>query len=111
MFTDPNHLKISDPGKVEGNVVFEYLDAFHLDSQEVSDLKAHYRKGGLGDSTIKNILNTTLQTMLEPIREKRNSFKHGEVMDIIISGTAGAKKVTEKTLEEVRSAIGLRYFD
>lgn len=111
MFTDPTHLKISDPGKVEGNVVFEYLDAFHLNSQEVSDLKVHYRKGGLGDSTIKNILNTTLQTMLEPIREKRNSFKHGEVMDIIISGTAAAKKVTEKTLEEVRSAIGLRYFD
>ena len=111
MFTDPTHLKISDPGKVEGNVVFDYLDAFHSDSQEVTDLKDHYRKGGLGDSTIKNILNTTLQTMLEPIREKRTSFKRGEVMDIIISGTTAAKKVAEQTLEEVRSAIGLRYFE
>ena len=64
MFTDPTHLKISDPGKVEGNVVFDYLDAFHSDPQEVATLKAHYRKGGLGDSTIKNLLNTCLQTML-----------------------------------------------
>lgn len=111
MFTDPAHLKISDPGKVEGNVVFEYLSAFHPDPEEVNALKAQYRKGGLGDSTIKNLLNTSLQAMLEPIREKRNSFKRGEVMDIIISGTAAAKKVAEKTLEEVRSAIGLRYFD
>ncbi|MCE3046387.1 tryptophan--tRNA ligase [Legionella sp. 16cNR16C] len=111
MFTDPAHLKISDPGKVEGNVVFEYLNAFHPDPEEVNELKAQYRKGGLGDSTIKNLLNTSLQAMLEPIREKRNSFKRGEVMDIIISGTAAAKKVAEDTLEEVRSAIGLRYFD
>lgn len=111
MFTDPNHLKISDPGRVEGNVVFDYLDAFHLDPEEVTSLKAHYRNGGLGDSTIKNLLNTTLQTMLEPIREKRNGFKRSEVMDILISGTASAKKVAGKTLEEVRDAIGLRYFD
>lgn len=111
MFTDPTHLKISDPGKVEGNVVFDYLDAFHLDSQEVTDLKAHYKKGGLGDSTIKKILNDTLQTLLEPIREKRNSFKREEVMDIISSGIAAAKKVAGTTLEEVRNAIGLRYFD
>lgn len=111
MFTDPTHLKISDPGRVEGNVVFDYLDAFHSDPEEVTSLKAQYRKGGLGDSTIKNLLNTTLQTMLEPIKEKRNNFKRGEVMDILISGTATAKKMAEKTLEEVRDAIGLRYFD
>ena len=110
MFTDPTHLKISDPGKVEGNVVFAYLDAFHSDLEEVASLKAQYKKGGLGDSAIKNLLNTTLQMMLEPIREKRNSFKHGDVMDILISGTAAARKVAGKTLEEVRSAIGLRYF-
>ena len=97
MFTDPNHLKITDPGRVEGNVVFDYLDAFHSDPEEVTSLKTHYRKGGLGDSTIKNLLNTTLQTMLEPIREKRNSFKRSEVMDILISGTASAKKVAGKT--------------
>lgn len=110
MFTDPNHLKISDPGQVEGNVVFAYLDAFHPDSQEVAALKAHYQKGGLGDSTIKALLNTTLQTLLEPIREKRNRFNKEEVMDMLITGTAAARKVAQQTLEEVRHAIGLNYF-
>ncbi|KTC97761.1 tryptophan--tRNA ligase [Legionella erythra] len=110
MFTDPNHLKISDPGQVEGNVVFAYLDAFHPDTEEVAALKAHYQKGGLGDSTIKALLNTTLQTLLEPIREKRNRFNKEEVMDMLITGTAVARKVAQQTLEEVRHAIGLNYF-
>lgn len=111
MFTDPAHLKVSDPGKVEGNVVFAYLDAFHPDLEEVASLKDHYRKGGLGDSVIKSFLNNTLQTMLEPIRDKRNGIKREELMDILTTGTAAARKVAKSTLEEVRDAIGLRYFD
>lgn len=110
MFTDPNHLKISDPGQVEGNVVFAYLDAFHPDTEEVAALKAHYQRGGLGDSTIKTLLNTTLQALLEPIREKRSRFNKNEVMDMLITGTAAARKVAQQTLEEVRNAIGLNYF-
>ncbi|KTD45540.1 tryptophanyl tRNA synthetase [Legionella rubrilucens] len=110
MFTDPNHLKISDPGQVEGNVVFAYLDAFHPDTEEVAALKAHYQRGGLGDSTIKTRLNTTLQTLLEPIRERRSRFNKSEVMDMLITGTAAARKVAQQTLEEVRNAIGLNYF-
>lgn len=110
MFTDPEHLRISDPGKVEGNVVFAYLDAFHPDQEEVESLKVHYKKGGLGDSTIKNLLNASLQTMLEPIRERRNQIKQGDVMDILITGTMAARKVAGQTLDEVRQAIGLRYF-
>ncbi|MDX1838557.1 tryptophan--tRNA ligase [Legionella taurinensis] len=110
MFTDPNHLKISDPGQVEGNVVFAYLDAFHPDTEEVAALKAHYQKGGLGDSTIKTLLNTTLQTLLEPIRERRSRFNKNEVMDMLITGTAAARQVAQQTMEEVRNAIGLNYF-
>lgn len=110
MFTDPNHLKISDPGQVEGNVVFSYLDAFHPDQEEVSALKAHYRKGGLGDSSIKNLLNTSLQTMLEPIRDKRNRFQQSEIMDMLMTGTIAARKAAGQTLEDVRAAIGLNYF-
>ncbi|QRN04626.1 tryptophan--tRNA ligase [Legionella sp. MW5194] len=110
MFTDPNHLKISDPGQVEGNVVFAYLDAFHPDAEEVSALKAHYQRGGLGDATIKSLLNTTLQTLLEPIRERRSRFNKSEVMDMLITGTAAARKVAQQTMEEVRHALGLNYF-
>lgn len=91
--------------------MFAYLDAFHPDLEEVASLKDHYRKGGLGDSVIKSFLNNTLQTMLEPIRDKRNGIKREELMDILTTGTAAARKVAKSTLEEVRDAIGLRYFD
>ncbi|KTD63915.1 tryptophan--tRNA ligase [Legionella spiritensis] len=111
MFTDPCHLKVTDPGKVEGNVVFAYLDAFHPDQEEVASLKDHYRKGGLGDATTKKLLNNTLQTMLEPVRDRRNSFRRDEVMDILVTGTMAARKTAAKTLEEVREAIGLSYFN
>jgi tryptophanyl-tRNA synthetase len=110
MYTDPDHLKVSDPGKIEGNVVFAYLDAFHEDKEEVASLKQHYQKGGLGDVTIKNILNTTLQTLLGPIRERRAGLEREQIMDILSTGTAATRKVATVTIEEVREAIGIKYF-
>ncbi len=110
MFTDPDHLKVSDPGKIEGNVVFAYLDAFHPDAAEVKSLKDHYSQGGLGDVTIKNILNETLQQLLGPMREKRESISHQEVLDMLREGTKKARLVAQATLQEVRSAIGICYW-
>lgn len=110
MFTDPDHLKVSDPGKVEGNVVFAYLDAFDNNQEKVQELKDHYRRGGLGDMTIKNYLNDVLQNFLAPIREKRESLNDDTVMEILKEGTANARKVAQSTLDEVRNAIGISYF-
>lgn len=110
MYTDENHIKVSDPGQVEGNVVFAYLDAFHTDNQEVEALKAHYMRGGLGDTTIKNILNSTLQTVLEPMREKRSQIKDNTILEILNQGTLSARKVAIATMEQVREAIGIDYF-
>jgi len=110
MYTDPNHVKVSDPGQVEGNVVFEYLDAFHANKEEVEDLKERYRKGGLGDTTIKGLLNTTLQALLEPIRARRQALCEDEVREILWQGTQRARLVAQKTLSEVRTAIGIDYF-
>ena len=109
MFTDPEHLRISDPGKIEGNVVFAYLDAFHMDKEEVSSLKAHYQKGGLGDTVIKSILNETLQKFLLPIREKRLSLDLRQVKELLLAGTGKVRKIAQNTLQEVREAIGIRY--
>jgi tryptophanyl-tRNA synthetase len=110
MYTDPDHIKISDPGKVEGNVVFAYLDAFHDDKDELESLKVHYQRGGLGDTTIKEILNNTLQSLLEPIREKRNSLSDEFVRGVLINGTEKAKESAKKTMFEVRSAMGISFF-
>lgn len=110
MFTDPDHLRVSDPGKIEGNVVFSYLDAFHADKQEIEDLKAHYQRGGLGDTTIKTLLNDRLQTLLEPIREKRFSLNQKDVTDILHEGTKKAQTVAASTMALVRERIGLNYF-
>ena len=109
MFTDPGHLKVSDPGKVEGNVVFAYLDAFYDDKEELENLKAHYKRGGLGDSKLKSLLNDTLQAMLLPIREKRESIKDDDVMGILMDGSYEARKIAKNTLDDVKSAIGLVY--
>lgn len=110
MFTDPAHLKISDPGQVEGNVVFTYLDIFHPDKEEVESLKAHYRRGGLGDMTIKNILNNSIQDLLKDIREKRETIKQKDVQEILYHGSAKASQRAKLTMEEVREAIGVKYF-
>lgn len=110
MYTDPSHTKASDPGRVEGNVVFAYLDAFHSDQEAVADLKAHYRRGGLGDVVLKNILNDGLQLLLAPIREKRNSLDAKMVKEILHQGSAKAAQLAKATIEMVREAIGIQSF-
>lgn len=110
MYTDPDHLKISDPGKTEGNVVFEYLDAFHPDKNENRSLKSQYLKGGLGDTVLKSLLNDILQSLLQPIRAKRESIKKEYLLDICIEGTKKAQKIANSTLTEVKNAIGIDFF-
>ncbi|CAH2560008.1 tryptophan--tRNA ligase [Cardinium endosymbiont of Oedothorax gibbosus] len=110
MYTDPNHAKASNPGRVEGNVVFTYLDAFHSDEESVADLKADYRRGGLGDVVIKNILNDSLQLLLAPIREKRNNLDAKIVKEILHQGTAKAAQLAKVTIAMVREAIGIQSF-
>lgn len=110
MYTDPNHLRVSDPGKVEGNVVFAYLDAFHADQDEVRSLKQAYRKGGLGDMVLKKLLNETLQNLLAPIREKRASIKPDSIKEILFEGTKTAREAAKKTLDSVREVVGFQYF-
>ncbi len=112
MYTDPGHLRVSDPGKVEGNVVFTYLDAFEENTALVDELKAHYRRGGLGDRALKQILETRLQEMLAPIRERRHQLAQApaQLIDIVREGTAVARQVAANTLAEVHQALGLNYF-
>lgn len=110
MYTDPDHIKISDPGKVEGNVVFAYLDAFHLDKEEVTSLKAHYKKGGLGDSSLKSLLTQTLENFLEPIRQKRAEITMNDIKNMLLEGTNNAQKVAHDTLDEVKDAMGINYW-
>lgn len=109
MYTDPNHVRASDPGTVEGNVVFTYLDAFDPDEQGVADLKAHYRRGGLGDMAVKARLEALLQDLLAPIRERRAALARDPdyVLDVLRDGTRTARAITQATLEEVREGLGL----
>ena len=109
MYTDPNHIRVSDPGKTEGNVVFAYLDAFDPDKDEVESLKAQYRKGGLGDMTLKRRLDEILQTLLKPVREKRAAVTDKEALEIAIEGTKKMKTRAKETMEAVRSAVGIVY--
>jgi len=113
MFTDPDHLRVSDPGRVEGNVVFTYLDAFDDDAEEIEALKAHYRRGGLGDMVLKQRLEARLQALLAPIRERRADFarRPDDVMDILRDGSRRAAAVTDETLETVKRALGMFSFD
>jgi tryptophanyl-tRNA synthetase len=111
MYTDPNHLKVTDPGQVEGNVVFTYLDIFDPNKAEVEELKAHYKKGGLGDVAIKKRLVAVLQDTIRPIREKREEIaKNQDVIAILEEGTKKARLVAQKTLEEVKNALKINYF-
>ena len=109
MFTDPNHIKASDPGSVEGNVVFTYLDAFDEDHIAVEDLKARYIHGGLGDSIVKKRLDDVLQALLAPIRDRRRALARdpGYVLQVVKRGTARAREITDATLRDVRAALGL----
>ena len=109
MFTDPNHLRVEDPGQVEGNVVFTYLDAFDEDRTALEELKAQYRRGGLGDSKIKRRLEDLLQSLIGPIRERRAQLAQDPayVLDAIRSGTEKARSRTEATKREVVEGLGL----
>jgi tryptophanyl-tRNA synthetase len=109
MFTDPDHLRVEDPGKVEGNVVFTYLDAFDEDRDTVEALKARYRRGGLGDMVVKRRLEEILQALIAPIRERRAELAAdpGPVLDAIRAGTERGRAVTERTKAEVAEALGL----
>jgi len=107
MYTDPNHLKVSDPGSIEGNVVFTYLDAFHTDKEAVASLKKDYQRGGLGDVTIKNILNDTLQHWLAPMRAQRETLQEKMVWEILHEGTQSARKLAQKTMQHVREVVGV----
>ena len=113
MYTDPNHIHVEDPGQVEGNTVFTYLDVFAPDKDKVAELKEQYQKGGLGDVKIKRYLNKVLEEELGPIRERREKFAQDPdaVYEMLLEGSKKANEVANQTLQEVREAIGLNYFD
>lgn len=121
MFTDPTHLRVEDPGHTEGNAVFTYLDAFCEDKHfeaflpayaNLDELKAHYRRGGLGDGTVKKFLNEIMQNELGPIRERRDEFAKdlGEIFNMLQIGSEKAREVASNTLDEVKTAMGINYF-
>ncbi|MDU4365051.1 MAG: tryptophan--tRNA ligase [Klebsiella oxytoca] len=109
MYTDPNHLRVADPGQTEGNVVFTYLDAFHADKAFVAEMKAHYRRGGLGDRQCKKALETCLQELLAPIRERRATYiqDKGMLLALLRRGSERAHELTQRTLHEVKRGLGL----
>ncbi|MEW5969801.1 tryptophan--tRNA ligase [Acinetobacter sp. BHS4] len=112
MYTDPNHLRIEDPGQVEGNIVFTYLDAFDPNKEEVEELKAHYRRGGLGDGTVKKRLEGVLKELITPIRERREELAKDPdyIMDVLRQGTDKCHLITQQTLDEVKDGLGLFKF-
>jgi tryptophanyl-tRNA synthetase len=112
MYTDAQHLKVSDPGRVEGNVVFAFLDAFEPDVEKVEQLKAHYRRGGLADSAVKRLLEDRLQGLLAPIREERQRLAadRAAVLGVLRQGTDRARERAASTVGAVKHALGLSYF-
>ncbi|WP_195989827.1 tryptophan--tRNA ligase [Clostridium sp. D53t1_180928_C8] len=112
MYTDPNHIRIEDPGNIENNTVFTYLDAFCKDKDFLEEMKSHYKKGGLGDVQVKKYLNEIIQAELEPIRSKRKIYEKDldYVYDILKKGSEIARNKAAITLAEVREAMGIEYF-
>jgi tryptophanyl-tRNA synthetase len=112
VYTDPLHLKVSDPGHLEGNVAFIYLDAFDTDKASLQEMKDHYVRGGLGDSVVKKRLEAVLQDMLAPIRARREELAKdkGYIMQVLKEGTMRAREVAAQTCDEVKAALGLSYF-
>ena len=122
MYTDPDHIRVEDPGKIEGNCVFTYLDAFSSeedfkeflpDYNNLDELKDHYRRGGLGDVKVKKFLNNVLQKQLEPIRNKHHEYEKDipGVYEILRKGTEAAYEVAQQTLNEVKASMKINYFD
>ena len=114
MYTDPNHIRVEDPGKIEGNMVFHYLDVFGRpeDAVDIATMKEHYQKGGLGDVKTKRYLLEILERELGPIRERRIEFANdmGQVYDMLKKGSEKARQKASQTLSEVKSAMGINYF-
>lgn len=114
MYTDPNHIKVEDPGQIEGNMVFHYLDVFgrQEDQADIQAMKDHYQAGGLGDVKTKRYLLEILERELGPIRERRLEFAKdmGQVYDMLKKGSQAAQEVAAQTLDEVKSAMGINYF-
>lgn len=114
MYTDPNHIRVEDPGKIEGNMVFHYLDVFGRpeDQVEIAAMKEHYQRGGLGDVKTKRYLLEILERELGPIRERRIEFAKdmGQVNDMLKKGSEKARQKASQTLSEVKSAMGINYF-
>ncbi len=112
MYTDPNHIHVNDPGQVEGNMVFTYLDVFGTEKEKIADLKDQYRQGGLGDVKIKRYLIDVLEAEFAPIRARREDFAKdpAAVMDLLKKGSQQAEKVAAQTLSEVKKAMGINYF-
>ncbi|UQS82295.1 tryptophan--tRNA ligase [Bombilactobacillus folatiphilus] len=113
MYTDPKHIHVEDPGQIEGNIVFDYLDVFATDQKQVAALKTQYRHGGLGDVKVKCYLEEVLNATLAPIRQRRGEYAKdlGTVYQILKTGSQKANEVAAQTLSEVRAAIGVNYFD
>ena len=113
MYTDPNHIKVTDPGNTENNPVFIYLEVFAKDKEKVAEMKAHYEKGGLGDVQCKKYLNEVMQELIAPIREKRKELAKdmNAVYKVFEDGCKKANAVAEQTLQRVKKAIGLEYFN
>ena len=122
MYTDPDHIKVEDPGKIEGNIVFTYLDVFSKEEhfkkyiegyKNLDELKAHYQRGGLGDVKIKKFLNSILQEELKPIREKRKMLEQdiSSVYKILYDGSKKAQEEAAKTTNKVKQALGINYFE
>lgn len=112
MYTDPNHIRVEDPGQVEGNVVFTYLDIFDEDKEKVASLKEQYRAGGLGDVKIKRYLIEVLEEILKPIRERRKKYEGNEeyILQMLKEGSQHAEKIAAGTLDNVKTAMGINYF-
>lgn len=122
MYTDPNHIRVEDPGKVEGNTVFTYLDVFSTEEhfakylpeyKNLEELKSHYTRGGLGDMKIKKFLNAILQELLTPFREKRKELEKNpeKIFEILKNGTEKAQKVANNNLKKLKTSIGINYFN
>jgi tryptophanyl-tRNA synthetase len=111
MFTDPGHIRIEDPGKIEGNTVFDYLEVFDPDPKRYAEMAAHYQRGGLGDGTVKKHLIEVFEELLTPMRERRKMYENdpAAVMEMLLKGTENARERASKTLQAVRAAMSLDY--
>lgn len=112
IYTDPRHLRIEDPGHLDGNIAFLYLDAFDSDQIGLAEIKAHYVRGGLADSAVKSRLENCLHELLNPIRQRREelSTDRAYIMQLLKEGTDKAREIVAKTLDEVKAVLGLNYF-